>query len=239
MAAAPPSPMRSSLTSLGSMQAFYWPPRATASRSQSACQPAASQQGVGYELATRETGPQKSRCHHKIKRTPGSHGKSQKADKLKCWPVDRLTGFLSPNDLPVPDLDRYLQQGLGRGAVHDRPATRRIEDRAVAGAGEVAVAVAHDALAVRADRRVRREVAAFEVNQYRLLPGLFVGELDRRAPRHVGLLSYGPPALDLGNPVVRAPGLVRFRRPFDGALSGGGAILFGLFAPAAGRSQRG
>src|SRR3712207_8147999 len=89
-----------------------------------------------------------------------------------------------------------------------------------------------DALAVRADRRVRREVAAFEVNQYRLLPDLFVGELDRRALRHVGLLSDGRPALDLGNPVVRAPGLVRFRCPFDGALAGGGAFLFGLFAPA-------
>ena len=58
-------------------------------------------------------------------------------------------GALGPNDLSVLDLDRYLRQGLLRRAVHDRSPVRRVEDRAVAGAGQSAVTVAYRALLVR------------------------------------------------------------------------------------------
>src|SRR5215217_2598153 len=158
---------------------------------------------------------------------------------LPIGTVTKAKSYLCSEDLRAPDLDRYLRQGLGRRAVHDRPAVRRVEDRAVAGAGEVAVVVAHGALTVRADRRVRREVAALKVYQDRLLRGLFVGKLDCRALRHIGLLGDGRPSLDLGDPAVRCAGLSRLRCPLNGPLSGCGASLFGFLAPtAAGRGQR-
>src|SRR5215218_3195048 len=126
---------------------------------------------------------------------------------LPTGPVTKAKSYLCSEDPPAPDLDRYLRQGLGRRAVHDRPAVRRVEDRAVAGAGEVAVVVAHGALTVRADRRVRREVSTFKVYQDRLPPALSLGNLDRRALRHIRLLGDGRPSLDPGAPAVRCAGL--------------------------------
>jgi hypothetical protein len=85
------------------------------------------------------------------------------------------------------------------------------------------------------DRRVCREVAAFEVYQYSLLCGSFIGELECRARLHLRLLRDGSPARDLSDPIRT---LCRLLGSLDRA--GGLAGFFtGLLATtAAGRNQR-
>jgi hypothetical protein len=73
------------------------------------------------------------------------------------------------------------------------------------------------------------------VDQYRLLPGLLVGELEGRARLHFGLLGDGFATLYLGDPAARA--LRRLPGSFDGA---GSLAFFArlIVAAAAGRDQR-
>ncbi len=151
-------------------------------------------------------------------------------------PTSSRKSHLSPEYLPVAYLYRYLRQGLVGGAVHHRAAVCRVEDRAVAGAGEVAVAVAHRALTMRADRRVRYEVAAVQVYQHRRLPTFFVGELEGRPLRHVRLLGDGRPALDLRHGL--AAGLGRAPHVADALLLAGFATSSRLLASTTRRDHR-
>ena len=89
------------------------------------------------------------------------------------------------DDLAALDFHGDLgQRARGRACNHLR-AFGRVEDRAVAGAGELAVLVGNLAALVRADRRVRHEVAVMQVDQDRRVSRVLEG--DGATRRDVGL----------------------------------------------------
>ena len=101
-----------------------------------------------------------------------------------------------PNDFPAPDLDRYLRQRSLSGTVHYPRVVRRVEDRAMAGAGELSVSVSDSAPLMGADCRIGHEGTAPQADQHRRIsPRVF--ELHGRPWPHLGRPGDGLPIRSL------------------------------------------
>jgi hypothetical protein len=100
-----------------------------------------------------------------------------------------LSGF---DDLAALDFHGDLGERRRGRARYYRAAVGRVEDRAVARAGELAALVGYRASLVRADRRVRHEVTAVQVDQN---GGICFGtERDGATGRNLGRARDSRPA---------------------------------------------